>query len=146
MLHNHNIVHQAPKEFMTNAKSVYLFVADIFECIGDDGDAHVHQIGRCDFEHLFAELLAILVNLLDGHGAHDGTLMPLQSDQCDVLNFAFIFTQKLFACGQQHVFILTLDLHLGNAGHRNWYTLAGVHAWTLHCKGHRIQGNSLEMN
>lgn len=48
----------------TNA---YLFIADIFECVGNDSNAHVYQIGRCHFKHLLAELLAIFVNFFDSH-------------------------------------------------------------------------------
>lgn len=119
----------------------YLFVADIFECVRDNGDAHVDEVGRRHFEHLLAELLAILVDLLDSHRAHDSPLMALQRDQRNVLDLIFVFAQELLAGGQQHVLILSLDFDLSDASHRDRNTLARINAWAFHLQGHCVQRN-----
>ena len=42
----------------------YLVVSDVFERVGDHRDAHVDQVGRGHLEHLFRELLPVLVDFL----------------------------------------------------------------------------------
>ena len=49
---------------MATARGSDLVVADVLEGVGDDGDAHVDQIGRGHLEDLAAELFAVLVDLL----------------------------------------------------------------------------------
>lgn len=41
-----------------------LFVADILERVGHDGDSHVDKVRRGNFKYLSAELLTILVDFL----------------------------------------------------------------------------------
>ena len=50
------------KEYLYNIS--YFFVANVFESVGDDGDAHVDQVGGGHLEDLLGELLAILVDFL----------------------------------------------------------------------------------
>lgn len=126
---------------MSRRTPTYLFIADILDRVRDDSDAHVDQIGRSDLKHPFAELLAVLVDLLDSHRAHDCTLVSLQCDQGDVLNLSLSLAQELLASCQQHVLVLSLDLNLGNASDRDWYALTGVHAGALHCQSHCVQGD-----
>ena len=46
------------------ARKSYFFVANVFESVGDDGDAHVDQVRGGHLEDLLGELLAILVDFL----------------------------------------------------------------------------------
>lgn len=48
----------------TMAWKSYFFVANVFESVGDDGDAHVDQVRGGHLEDLLGELLAILVDFL----------------------------------------------------------------------------------
>ena len=41
-----------------------LGVADVFDCVADDADAHVDQIRRRHFKHGLGKLLTVLVDLL----------------------------------------------------------------------------------
>lgn len=120
----------------------YLLIADVLQRVGHHRDAHVDQVGRGDFEHLLGELLPVLVDFLDRHRAHDGTLVAFQGNQCNMLDFRFGLAEELLARRQQHVLVLALDFDLGNAGHGNWHTLAGVHGWTFHLQCHRVEGDS----
>lgn len=122
--------------------SAYLLIADILQRVGHDGNAHVDQVGRSDLEHLFRELLAILVDLLDRHRPHDGTLVAFERHQGDVLDFGFRFAEELLARRQQHVLVLALDLHLRDAGHGDRHALAGVHGRAFHLQRHGVERDS----
>ncbi len=43
---------------------ISLLVPDVLERVGDDGDAHVHQVAARYLEHLLRELLPVLVDFL----------------------------------------------------------------------------------
>uniref|UniRef100_A0A2M4DLA0 Putative secreted protein n=1 Tax=Anopheles darlingi TaxID=43151 RepID=A0A2M4DLA0_ANODA len=122
--------------------AAYLFIADILQRVGYYRYAHVDQIGRGNFEHLLGELLAILVDLLDRHRAHDRPLVALERYQCNVLDFGLRFPEELLASRQQHILILALDLNLRNPGHGNWYALARVHGRALDLQRHRVERDS----
>lgn len=122
-----------------NTVPTHLLVANVLQRVRHHGNTHIDQIRGGHLEHLLAELLAILVDLLHRHRAHNGALVTLQRDQRNVLDLLFGFAQKLFASRQQHILVLALDLHLRNAGHRNWHALTGVHTGTFHLQRHCVQ-------
>ena len=47
-------------------ETAHLVVPDVFERVGDDGDAHVDQVRRGHLEHLLRKLLPVLVDFLKG--------------------------------------------------------------------------------
>lgn len=47
-----------------------LFVSNVFQCVGDNGDTHVDKIRGGHFKHLFAELFPIFVDFLNRKGKY----------------------------------------------------------------------------
>ena len=50
---------------------------------------------------------------LDGHGPHDGPLVPLERLERHLRDLLVRLAQELLARRQQHLLVLTLDLDLG---------------------------------
>ena len=42
----------------------YLVIMDVFKCVADHTDAHVHQVRGSHLKNLLRELLSVLVDLL----------------------------------------------------------------------------------
>lgn len=121
-----------------------LVVAQVLDGVRDDHEAHVQQVGRGHFEDLLRELLAVLVDLLDAHGSHDGPLMTLQRLQSDLADLLFAFAEKLLTGEHQHFLVLSLYLDLCDSGDGNGHPLVGVHQRALHNQRHCVQRNFLD--
>ena len=59
------------------------------------------------------------VTHLDGHGAHDGPLVPLERLERHLRDLLVRLAQELLARRQQHLLVLTLDLDLLRAADSN---------------------------
>lgn len=118
----------------------YLVIVNVFERVADHADAHVDQVRGGHLKNLLWELLAVLVDLLlhededffykamiqfkviyiyQWHHPHlhsqmgdDGSLVPLQRLQGDVSDLRLRLPHEHLAGCSQHLFILTLNLHL----------------------------------
>ena len=89
------------------------------------------------------ELLSIFVDLLDAHTGHDCTLMSLQGFLGHMFDLLFSLAEKLFTGRAEHLHVLALNLHLGNARHRDGHTLLGVHFRAGNAQRHRVEGDAI---
>ena len=60
----HVLTVEPPLPNCCKLKVSHLFIPDVLQGVGDDGDAHVNQVRRRHLEHLLRKLFPVLVDLL----------------------------------------------------------------------------------
>ena len=124
---------------------VALAVANVADGEADNAQAHVGHVAGGDFLDFGGEGVAVLVNILDGHGAQNGAQMALQGLRGDVLDFVDGLAQELLGGGGDGD-VVALDLDLRHAIHRAparlcWYR----HPARLHINGQQFQRQDVHL-
>ena len=117
---------------------VALRVANIADGKADNAHAHVGHVAGGDFLDFGGEGVAVLVNILHGHGAQNGAQMAFQSLRGDVLDFVNGLAQDLLGGGGDGN-VVALDFDLGHAVHFDRHAFAGVNLGRLHIDGEQFQ-------
>ena len=87
-------------------------IPDILQCVGYHHDPHVVQVDTRDLKHFGGESLAVPVDLLHGHVAHDRPLVALHRLKANLENLIHRLASKLFRSKGQHFFVRAIDFHL----------------------------------
>jgi hypothetical protein len=117
---------------------VALAVADVANGEADDAQAHVGHVAGGHFLHLGGEGVAVLVNILHGHGAENGAQMAFQRLRGDVLDFVNGLAEDLLGGGGDGN-VVALDLDLRHAVHFHRHAFAGIDLRRLHINGQQFE-------
>ena len=121
---------------------VALVVADVADGEAHDFEAHVGHVGPGHLADALGERFAVLINVLDRHGAEDGALGPFERLQGDLRDLALGLADELLRrradglLGARH-------LHLRHAVHGDGHALFRVDLGRLHGEGHDLEGEAL---
>ena len=117
---------------------VALRVADVPDGETDDSQPHVGHVTGGNLLHLGGKGVAVLVDLLDGHGAENGAEMPLERLHRDVLDVVRALAEELLRGGRDRN-VVAFDLDLRDAVNFHRHALARVDLRRLHVDGHQFQ-------
>ncbi len=91
---------------------VSLLVPDVLERVGDDGDAHVHQVAARHLEHLLRELLPVLVDFLE-----QNIISKTDDTHCNENPiYVFIFWELRGLSPNFHIHVSVSDLYIPRIG------------------------------
>ena len=123
----------------TESLEVALLILDVADREADDFQPHVGHVGGGHVTHLLGKGHTVAVNVLDGHRAENGALLPLEGLQGDLRDLPHGLAQELLRRGAYRI-LAASDFDLRNAVHRNRDALLGVDPGRVDWKGHNFQG------
>ena len=122
---------------------IALAVANVANGETDDAQAHVGHVAGGDFLDLGSEGVAVLVNILDGHGAENGAQMAFERLRGDAFDFVDGLAQDLLGSGGDGD-VVALDLDLRDAIDFHRHAFAGINFGRLDIDGQQFERKDID--
>jgi hypothetical protein len=128
----------------TERVQIALGVANVANGKTDDAQAHVGHVAGGDFLDFGRKGVAVLVNVLHGHGAKNGAQMAFQRLSGDAFDFVDALAQNLFRRGGNGN-IVALDFDLRHAIDFDGHAFARINLRRLDIDGEQFQRENIDL-